>query len=54
MEERHGAARVSRKCWGHGRRWLVASMAVGDVVMADTDKNPQRRELGPRRQLLGR
>ena len=29
-------------------------MAAGDEVMADEDKNPQRREQGPRRQLLGR
>ena len=54
MEERRGGARVSRKWRGHGRRWWVASMAAGDVVMADTVNNPQRRELGPRRQRLGR
>ena len=54
MEERRGGVRVSRKGGGHGRRWWVTSMAAGDVVMADTDKNPQWRELGPRRQRLER
>ena len=54
MEERRGGAWVSRKGRGHGRRWLVTSMAAGDVVMVDTDKNPQWRELGPWRQRLER
>ena len=50
--DRRGGARVNRKGQGHGRRWWVTSTAAGDVVMADMDKNPQRRELGPRRQGL--
>ena len=54
MEERRWGARVSRKGRGHGRWWWVTSRAAGDVVMADTDKNSQRRELGPRRQRLER
>ena len=54
MEERRGGARLSRKWRGQVLRWWVASMAAGDVVMADTDKNPQRRERGPRQQRLGR
>ena len=29
-------------------------MAAGDEVMADEDKNPKRREQGPRRQRMGR
>ena len=45
---------MSRKWQRHGWRWWVASMTAGDVVMADTDKNPQRREMGPRRQRPGR
>ena len=45
---------MSRKWQGHGRRWWVASMAAGDVVMADTDKNAQRRQRDPQRQRLGR
>ena len=45
---------MSSKWQGHGRQWWVASMAAGDVVMADVDKNPQQRELGPRQQRLGR
>ena len=32
----------------------MTSMAAGDVVIADTDKNPQHRELGPRRQRMER
>ena len=32
----------------------MTSMAAGDVVMADMDENPQRRELGPRRQRMER
>ena len=32
----------------------MTSMAAGDEVMADTDKNTQRRELGPRQQRGGR
>ena len=45
---------MSKKPRGHGRRWWMASMAAGDEVMADTDKNTKRRELGPRRQRPGR
>ena len=54
VEERRGGARVSRKGRGHGRRWWRTSMGAGEVGMADIDKNPQRRELGPRRQRLER
>ena len=54
VEGRRGGARVSSKWRGHGRRWWVATMAARDVVMADTDENPQRREPGPRPQRLGR
>ena len=45
---------MSKKRRGHRRRWWMASMAARDEVMAETDKNTQRRELGPRRQRLGR
>ena len=39
---------------GHGQGRRMACMAAGYEVMADEDKNPQRREQGPRRQRLGR
>ena len=39
---------------GHGQRWRMASMEAGYEGMADEDKNPQKREQGPRRQRLGR
>ena len=45
---------MSRKWRGDGWRWWVASIAAGNVVMADTDKNPQRRRRGPRQQRLER
>ena len=45
---------MSRKGRAHGRQWSVTGVAAGYVVMADKDKNPKRRELGPQRQQLGR
>ena len=54
MEERHRGTRVSRKGQGHSRRQWVSSMAAGNVVIVDTDENPQQRELGPRRQWMKR